>query len=109
MDLAVQLAAQDPNSKLQMHVLEMLPFRRADRHISRLLAAVPDSMWAEIAQRGYFDSIHQPEAIRRARFQPSSSSKSAAGSIPLRSTISEYRHQGLESLDERPVRLLRFH
>ena len=67
MDMATQLASSDPTSDVQIEVLNSLRFRRADRHVARLLELAHDATWAKAARRGYVDSFRDPEAIARLR------------------------------------------
>ena len=67
MDLATELAKTDPSPKVQADVVGWLLFRRADRHVSSLLAAAHDETWALIAQRGYADEIRDTAAAARLR------------------------------------------
>src|SRR5207244_2868302 len=67
MDLATVLAAADPSPKVQLEVVEALQFRRADRHVARLLAAAHDETWGLVAQRGYADEIRDTAAAARLR------------------------------------------
>lgn len=67
MDLAVELAKADPSPRIQAEVVQYLQFRRADRHVALLLAAVHDETWALVAQRSYAEEIHDPAAASRLR------------------------------------------
>lgn len=57
MDLATDLAIADPSPKIQAEVVQYLQFRRADRHVARLLRSALDETWALVAKRGYAEEI----------------------------------------------------
>ena len=65
MDLATELAKEDPSPKVQEDVVGSLLFRRALRHAESLLAAAHDETWAMVARRGYADEIHDPAVAAR--------------------------------------------
>ncbi len=69
MDLATELAIADPSPKVQAEVAQYLQFRRADRHVARLLAEAHDETWALIARRGYAEEIRDPIAVERLRVE----------------------------------------
>jgi hypothetical protein len=65
MDLATDLAIADPSPKIQAEVVQYLQFRRADRHVARLLNNALDETWALIAKPGYAEEIRDPIAAAR--------------------------------------------
>jgi hypothetical protein len=65
MELATNLALADPSPKIQAEVIQYLQFRRADRHVARLLKGALDETWALVAKRGYSEEIHNPEVATR--------------------------------------------
>jgi hypothetical protein len=67
MDLAVQLAKADPNPKVQAEVVQSLQFRRADRHVTDLLAAAHEQTWELIAAQGYAQEIQDPTTASKLR------------------------------------------
>jgi len=67
MDLATDLAIADPSPKIQAEVVQYLQFRRADRHVARLLQGAHDATWALVAKRGYAEEIHDPTTVARLR------------------------------------------
>jgi hypothetical protein len=67
MDLATDLAIADPSPKIQAKVVQYLQFRRADRHVARLLKGALDETWALVAKRGYTEEIHDPTTAVRLR------------------------------------------
>ena len=67
MDLATDLAIVDPSAKIQAEVVQYLQFRRADRHVARLLRGALDETWALVAKRGYAEEIHDPITAARLR------------------------------------------
>lgn len=67
MDLATDLAIADPSPKIQAEVVQYLQFRRADRHVARLLKGALDETWALVARRGYAEEIRDPTAAARLR------------------------------------------
>jgi hypothetical protein len=78
MDLATDLAIADPSPKIQAEVVQYLQFRRADRHVTRLLNNALDETWALVAKRGYAEEIRDPtiaarlSAVRNELIQKSS-------------------------------------
>ena len=74
MAFAVEIARTDPEPEVQMSVADALIFRRADRHLNRLLEAAADSVLDHIARPGYSDFVAEPAVSRkldaaRARLQ----------------------------------------
>jgi NACHT C-terminal Alpha/Beta 2 len=67
MDLATDLAIADPSPKIQAEVVQYLQFRRADRHVARLLANAHEATWALVARRGYADEISDEKTAERLR------------------------------------------
>ena len=67
MDLATDLAIADPSAKIQAEVVQYLQFRRADRHVARLLSGALDETWALVARRGYAEEIRDPTTAARLR------------------------------------------
>jgi hypothetical protein len=67
MYLAVELAKADPSPKIQAEVVQILQFRRADRHVVELLSSAHEETWALIAARGYSDEIREPAIAERLR------------------------------------------
>jgi hypothetical protein len=67
MDLATDLAIADPSPKIQAEVVQYLQFRRADRHVARLLKGAHDETWAIVARRGYAEEIQDQESAVRLR------------------------------------------
>jgi hypothetical protein len=67
MDLATDLAIADPSAKIQAEVVQYFQFRRADRHVARLLEGALDETWALVARRGYAEEIHDAAAATRLR------------------------------------------
>jgi len=67
MDLATDLAIADPSPKIQAEVVQYLQFRRADRHVARLLKDALDETWALVAKRGYAEEIHDLATTVRLR------------------------------------------
>jgi hypothetical protein len=65
MDLATDLAIADPSAKIQAEVVQYLLFRRADRHVARLLKNALDETWALVAKRGYAEEIRDPTIAAR--------------------------------------------
>jgi hypothetical protein len=71
MDLATDLAIADPSPHIQAEVIQYLQFRRADRHVARLLNNAHDETWALIARRGYAEEIRDPGIAARLRSERS--------------------------------------
>jgi hypothetical protein len=67
MDLATDLAIADPSPKIQAEVVQYLQFRRADRHVARLLKVAHDETWAIVARHGYAEEIQDQELAARLR------------------------------------------
>jgi hypothetical protein len=70
MDLARALAKADPSAEVRAEVISSLQFRRADRHVTELLADAREDVWSLMAAKGYPDKFADPEAnerLRRAR------------------------------------------
>jgi NACHT C-terminal Alpha/Beta 2 len=65
MDLATDLAIADPSAKIQAEVVQYLQFRRADRHVARLLKNALEETWALVAKRGYAQEIRDPAIAAR--------------------------------------------
>jgi len=65
MDLATDLAIADPSPKIQAEVVQYLQFRRADRHVARLLKSALDETWVLVAKRGYAEEIRDPTIAAR--------------------------------------------
>jgi hypothetical protein len=65
MDLATDLAIADPSPIIQAEIVQYLQFRRADRHVARLLRGALDETWALVAKRGYAEEIRDPTIAAR--------------------------------------------
>ena len=65
MDLATDLAIADPSPKIQAAVVQSLQFRRADRHVARLLQSALNETWVLVAKRGYAEEISDPTSAAR--------------------------------------------
>ena len=61
MDLAVELAKADPSPKVQAEVVQSLQFRRADRHVTDLLAAAYEEHFERIACKRFFALARQSQ------------------------------------------------
>ncbi len=53
LELAVELAASDPDPDVVAAVVTALAFRRADRHVNLILETASDAVWEVIAQAGF--------------------------------------------------------
>ena len=69
MDLATELAEADPSPKVQAEIVQILQFRRADRHVARLLARAHDETWSLVARRGYAEEVSDPATAARLRVE----------------------------------------
>lgn len=66
-ELAVELACADDSPKVQASVISSLLFRRADRHVMKLLRTAPSEVWRILAREGYTEEIGDPSAVARLR------------------------------------------
>ncbi len=57
MELAATVAAQDSNTEVIVAVVQALEFRRADRHVNRILASASDEVWRTIAEGDYPEEL----------------------------------------------------
>lgn len=69
MELATQLAIDDPSAKVKFGIIVSLLFRRADRHVTEILRTSPDEVWSELAKHNYADEISDPECQERLRVE----------------------------------------
>lgn len=53
LELAVELAASDPDPEVVAAVVKALAFRRADRHVNLILEAASDTVWEVVAHEGF--------------------------------------------------------
>ena len=67
MDLASDIARADFSAEVQCEVIQDLLFRRGDRHVNELLKTASDTVWAQLAKRGYNREIIAPGAAERLR------------------------------------------
>jgi hypothetical protein len=67
MDLATDLALADPSAKIQTEVVQYLQFRRADRHVARLLEGALAETWTLLAKRGYSEENRDLNVATRLR------------------------------------------
>ncbi|UVM25022.1 NACHT domain-containing NTPase [Pseudomonas sp. B21-021] len=57
LELAVELAASDPDPDVVAAVVTALAFRRADRHVNLILETASDAVWEVIAHAGFPDHL----------------------------------------------------
>ena len=62
---AVEIARTDLDPKVQKSVADALIFRRADRHLNRLLQTAPDSVLDHVARPSYPEFVADPIVSRR--------------------------------------------
>ncbi|MEH3122802.1 MAG: hypothetical protein PGN16_12615 [Sphingomonas phyllosphaerae] len=65
MVFAVEIARTDPESEVQRSVADALIFRRADRHLNRLLEAAADSVLDHVARPAYPHFVAEPAVSRK--------------------------------------------
>jgi len=53
LELAVELAASDPDPEVVAAVVKALAFRRADRHVNLILESASDTVWKVVAHEGF--------------------------------------------------------
>jgi hypothetical protein len=53
LELAVELAASDPDPEVVAAVVKALAFRRADRHVNLILEDASDTVWEVVAHEGF--------------------------------------------------------
>ena len=80
MQLATTLAAEDPDPDVIVAVVELLAFRRGDRHVNRIMRGAPDAVWKALGKTGYPFRLTDPqldgrlaaerEAARAAEVEP---------------------------------------
>jgi hypothetical protein len=61
MELAATMAAADPDPEVVIAVVEELAFRRADRHVNRILHAARDPVWTALGRNNYPDHLTDPQ------------------------------------------------
>jgi len=66
-ELATNLAKEDPSATVQFAVIESLLFRRADRFVTEMLKVAKDGVWPLLARKGYAGEIKDPEVAERLR------------------------------------------
>lgn len=65
--LATEAARGDPSVDVQLAVIEALDFRRADRHLNRLLQQASPELWARVAAQDYIETPSEPALAERLR------------------------------------------
>lgn len=65
LELAVELAASDPDPDVVAAVVTALAFRRADRHVNLILETASDAVWEVIAHAGFPDHLTDVELNAR--------------------------------------------
>ena len=65
MAFAVEIARTDLEPEVQRSVSDALIFRRADRHLNRLLQTAVDSVFDHVARPGYPDFVAEPDVSRK--------------------------------------------
>ena len=53
MELVAKLAADDPDPDVVVEVVELLAFRRGERHVNRIMQQAPDAVWKALGQKSY--------------------------------------------------------
>ncbi len=57
LELAAELAVSEPDPEVVVAVVTALAFRRADRHVNRILETASDAVWRALAQGGFPDYL----------------------------------------------------
>lgn len=65
LDLATEIAKNDPNPELQASIVEELSFRRADRHVAEVLRNASDKTFDLIARTGHVDQVGDEQVMKR--------------------------------------------
>lgn len=65
MAFAVEVARTDPEPKVQRSVADALVFRRADRHLNKLLQTAADTVMDHVAKPGYPDFVADAAVSRK--------------------------------------------
>lgn len=69
MELAAQLAIDDPSAKVKFETICSLLFRRARRHATEILRTSPNEVWSKLAKHNFADEISDPECQERLRVE----------------------------------------
>jgi hypothetical protein len=65
MELAARLAADDPDPRVVVAVVESLAFRRGDRQVNRIMQAAPDPAWKALGKESYPYHLTDPQLDAR--------------------------------------------
>lgn len=65
MELAANLAIDDPDPEVVVAVLESLAFRRGDRQVNRIMEAAPDLVWKALGKESYPYHLTDPKLDAR--------------------------------------------
>ena len=82
MELAATLAANDPDPEVVVGVVEALAFRRGDRHVNRIMQAVPDGVWKVLGKQDYPIASRMRSSM--PALQPSARQRATRETDPLR-------------------------
>lgn len=64
-ELGARIARDRTSPRVQAAAIEALLFRKADRIATEVLREAPDQVWSELARRGYWEDINDPESRAR--------------------------------------------
>jgi hypothetical protein len=64
-ELAARIARADNSPMVRSSAIEALLFRRADRVAAEVLREAPDEVWREVASRGQWEDIDDPDCAAR--------------------------------------------